>query len=247
MRKKIGLWIVFLSLCMFLCGCGVTLPDMTDEQFNEVGEYAAIIMLKYDANNRSRLKSMEEVEAADAKKARLEALIQAEKDKKEKEKQEKEEQNKQNNDKDNTGDNSVVKPYDQLEDFFTFPDGIQLIYTGYYTCDSFSDEYLSVQASKQKKLLVLQFALANSTEANYSADIFGLNASYKVEVNKTYKRGILNTLFLNDLALYKGEVHAGSTEDLVLLTEIDPNEVPEIQEITLTIKNREKSCTIQLK
>ena len=35
--------------------CGNEIPDLTEEESQRIGEYAAVTLLKYDANNRSRL------------------------------------------------------------------------------------------------------------------------------------------------------------------------------------------------
>ena len=43
-------------LIMGLTGCGENqIPEMTDEQMQRLGEYTAMILMKYDAGNRSRL------------------------------------------------------------------------------------------------------------------------------------------------------------------------------------------------
>ena len=51
------------------------MPDLTDEQMDAVGEYAGLLLVKYDANNRIRLLPREDVEAYDKKQAELEAKL----------------------------------------------------------------------------------------------------------------------------------------------------------------------------
>ena len=55
--KKKG-FALLITICMIfgLSACGENvIPEMTDEELQAVGEYAAITLMKYDANQRSRL------------------------------------------------------------------------------------------------------------------------------------------------------------------------------------------------
>ena len=59
-----------LACAVLFGGCASEIAELTPEQQQQVGEYAAFAMLKYDAEHRSRLVDYSEVEAADEK-ARL--------------------------------------------------------------------------------------------------------------------------------------------------------------------------------
>ena len=43
------------AMMLSMTACGNEIPDLTEEESQRVGEYAAVTLLKYDANNRSRL------------------------------------------------------------------------------------------------------------------------------------------------------------------------------------------------
>ena len=58
MRKKI-LAALLVGAAIMLAGCGNAIPDMTDEQLQEVGEYAAMLLLSHDVNYKSRLVDVE--------------------------------------------------------------------------------------------------------------------------------------------------------------------------------------------
>ena len=65
-RTKLFKLISFSICCMlFFGGCKSEIAEMTDEQQQQVGEYAAFAMLRYDAEHRSRLVDYSEVVAAD--------------------------------------------------------------------------------------------------------------------------------------------------------------------------------------
>lgn len=54
---------VMLISALFLSGCGsTTITNMTAEQSALIGEYAATILLKYDANYASRLVDLSTIE-----------------------------------------------------------------------------------------------------------------------------------------------------------------------------------------
>jgi len=60
MKKKIVAVVCMIPL--LLGGCNSEFPDLTDEQAKVIGEYAAVTLLKYDANNRSRLVDLDQVD-----------------------------------------------------------------------------------------------------------------------------------------------------------------------------------------
>ena len=43
------------AMMLSMTACGNEIPDLTEEESQRIGEYAAVTLLKYDANNRSRL------------------------------------------------------------------------------------------------------------------------------------------------------------------------------------------------
>ena len=61
-----------LACAVLFGGCASEIAELTPEQQQQVGEYAAFAMLKYDAEHRSRLVDYTEVEAADEKARQIE-------------------------------------------------------------------------------------------------------------------------------------------------------------------------------
>ena len=60
------------AMMLSMTACGNEIPDLTEEESQRVGEYAAVTLLKYDANNRSRLVDPEMVIAKLEKEAAME-------------------------------------------------------------------------------------------------------------------------------------------------------------------------------
>ena len=54
-KKKIVCGALLCVMALGMTACGNEIPDLTEAESQRVGEYAAVTLLKYDANNRSRL------------------------------------------------------------------------------------------------------------------------------------------------------------------------------------------------
>ncbi|MCM1569694.1 MAG: hypothetical protein NC081_09655 [Roseburia sp.] len=244
-NKKMKLSAAMAAVLLLMAGCASEMPDTTEEQMNVIGEYAAVMLLKYDANNRSRLVDDATIEAYDKKKAQMEAWKQPPTE------QEENGQNKENGETAGKGDAPSEAAYDSLEDFFVLPEGVNLVYSGYAVIDSYPDdedgeEFFSIDATSGKKLLALKFILNNTTGQSQSLDFFGYNAGYRITVNGEETRRSLTTMLINDMSTYTGEVGAQENKELVLLAEMDAEALDQLDSIVLKIKNEEKACTIRL-
>lgn len=237
--------LLFIGVLLFMGGCGNNIQNLTEEQIAKIGNYSAGILLKYDAQSRSRLVSDLEIEKYDERQARLEELRKQQEEIKKNQPENEEESENRPDDSVET----VPVHYDQLSDFFILPEGVNLVYAGYAVQDMYPEEpdaYAPIECSEGKKLLVLSFLLANNSEQSVSLDFFGLKSSYKITVNNRYTKGIFSTILMEDLATYIGDIEPGQTEKLVLLTEMDEGHLQDIQSITLKIKNVSDEYTIRL-
>ncbi len=239
-KRKIAL---ICAAALLMTGCGATLPEMTDEQADAIGEYAAITLLKYDANSRSRLVDLSQVEQktepvlpAEPKPAPTEEI-----------QQENPSEEPETPVIDHRGEDNVGA--DSVESFLEMPEGVSVLYTGYDTCESYEEEgslYLALEASADKELLVLRFALQNTSETDQEINLAGRRDSYRATINESYTRTALTTMLNKDLSTYMGTVPAGGTEEVVLLFEIDPEQAGSVETISLNLKNDSKTYTIQL-
>ncbi len=223
---------------MLLSGCGNTLPEMTDDQADAIGEYAAITLLKYDANSKSRLVDISVLEES----AAPELPVITEPDPIQPETAET-----GPTVTDRTDPSGGVTAATSLEEFMGLPDGMTLTYTGYDVVQSYQEEgdvYFALEASAGKQLLVLSFYLNNQTGAEQPMRLIDLHNSYRVTVNEDYTRTALTTMLNNDLSTYIETLSDGAGRQLVLLYEIDPVQV---DTITLKFKNTETTYTMQVK
>lgn len=237
--------ISFLT-AMLISGCGETMPDLSNEQINLVGEYAANVLLKYDSHHRGRLMSEEEIEKEMARRAAWEVKIPSAEDPETSKKPS--ETSKPSEPGQEAGEKPPVE-YGKLEDFYDFTDEVGIEYTGYDVCTSYleglDDTSLALDAAPGKKILVLKFLLKNNSDALQQIDMLRRNDSYRVTVNGDFSRTPLPTLFLdNDLSTFQGALMPGASQETVLLIEIDQG--TQISSLTIRLKNEEKESTILL-
>lgn len=229
------------AMMLSMTACGNEIPDLTEEESQRVGEYAAVTLLKYDANNRSRLVDPEMVIAKLEKEAAKEASQEEEKAE----------------ETGSTGTTEVTMPTAQeeitasMEDFFDLPEGVSITYEDYMVADSYpedgvEDDYFALDASVGKKLLVLRFHLTNGSEQEETIDLLNTNSRYIITVNDSIRANALTTMLPNDMSTYAETLEPGQTQELVLLLEVNEDVAGAVQTIALRLKNASNEYTIQL-
>lgn len=240
--------VVAAAIIFLMTGCGDAQVNLTPEQETQVGEYAAMALLRHDANNRSRLVSLEEVEA------REQELL---------EKEQQEQNQNQETEEHSEGMDPVTdiptvekgadneeNAVGSMEEFFGLPEGVTIAYGGLEVCDSYPEngdnEYFTLDAAEGKRLLVLRFNLVNQSQSNQTIDILSQNALIKIIVNGSHTCFALTTMLMDDLSTYKGEVAAGECVSLVLLAELDSDKAETVSDVSLSLKNKSQICKVQL-
>ena len=241
-NKNIVCGALLCTMMLSMTACGNEIPDLTEEESQRVGEYAAVTLLKYDANNRSRLVDPEMVIAKLEKEAAREAAKAAQEEVKAEE-------------TGNTGTTEVTMPTAQeditasMEDFFGLPEGVSITYEDYMVTDSYPEdeaEYFALDASAGKKLLVLRFCLTNGTEQEEKINLLNTNSRYIITVNDSIRANALTTMLPNDMSTYAETLEPGQTQELVLLLEVNEDVAGAVQAIALHLKNASNEYTIQL-
>lgn len=238
MKKRIGLFLLISNMVLVLAGCGNSIPDMSDEQMDAVGEYAAIMLMKYDANHRSRLVDLSKYEE------------EVKEDVSEPQPEEEEGSIPEN---DISGPEIIepqVPEYASMEDFMELPAGVTVTYEGLRICDSYpeeeaANEYFYLEASGDKKLVVLRFTVSNMSAEQQQLDFWNSGNTYKLKMGDTYMRNALTTMLLDDMVSFVGALDAGCSKSLVLLFEAESEFANETQEMNLILKNESKTYTIQ--
>lgn len=241
-KKAVICGTLLCAMVLTMTACGNEIPNLTEEESQRVGEYAAVTLLKYDANNRSRLVDPDIVIAKlekDAAKAAGQENTQAEEQPA------------------GTTASEIESPAAQedittsLEDFFGLAEGVTLTYEDYQIADSYpedgsADDYFALDASAGKKLLVLRFTLTNGSAQEENIDFLSTSSRYIITVNDSTRGNALTTMLPNDMSTYAGTLSPGETQELVLLLEVNEDVAGAIQNISLRLRNVSNEYTIQL-
>jgi len=232
---------IVLAGAVLFGGCSSKIAEMTDEQQQQVGEYAAFAMLRYDARHRSRLVDYSEVEAADeAERAAEEARIAAEEAKK----RETEKKDQKDNDQ-NVIDRTEENPdegytSDTMEDFLGLLPGTLLSYKGYtiqasYPEDNDVSEYFIVEANPGKKFLVLWYTLYNGSGADQDVNFLSDNVAFKSKVNDEVTVTALVTMLNDDMSTLQTTLRDNEEIDCVLIYEIDESVADNLSSIIVKL------------
>lgn len=243
-KFKTGLMAVVLcfGLCFGLTGCGENaIPEMTESEMQAIGEYAAFIVMKYDASNRSRLVTLPpEPTPAPAEQTEPETPKETE-------------EPSGMGEVDNTPitDLSQEEKTDSMEEVLGLAEGLSVSYVDAELCDNYPHEEeldFFVPASEGNKLLVLHFRFSNGTGQDQTIDILGQKEmSFRITVNEDYKRNAMRCLLSDDMTMFKQTISAGESTEAVLIIEVTQNSMEEINSISLNLKNDSNACTIRLK
>ena len=234
MRKTILLTGCLLILSLTLSACG-SYPKMTESQDKAISNYATSLLLKYDAENHSRLVDTSEFmdeynaawEAYNKSKEAYEAQKQLEEKKKIKEIEKENEASSEN----------TTPVVDRTETYSSMPINtfLDIDYTvefaDYFFADRYPEKELSlfepVSADEGMKLLVLRFNVTNNSSSGSQLDIMSKGVTFKVSVNDASYHSAYKTLLDDELSEYFGDFGGNETKQLVLIAEVEENCVVE--------------------
>lgn len=227
-------------LMLLLNGCGNAIPEMTQEQQDMVTEYAAQLLLKYDANYKSTILTEEQSREAEEeliRDAELAALIQ--------ERQEMQ-QAASENESGGEGENPSepdAPVYTDVDSFLGLSDSVEIEYAGYLVCDSYPEsteandwQGVARATSTNSKLVVFTFTLKNVSSSDYLLDMASLGAKFSFRINGNITKTSLTTLLNNDLMMYRDTIPAGETINAVLLIEMPASDTENFTSIKMTMK-----------
>lgn len=234
--------VLCFGLCFGLTGCGQNaIPELSESEMQAIGEYAAFIVMKYDASNRSRLVTLPpEPTPAPAGQTEPETPKGTEAPS-------------GMGEVDNTpvSDISQEEKPESMEEVLGLAEGLSVSYIDAELCDAYPREEefgIMVVASEGKKLLVLHFQFLNGTEQDQTIDIFSQKEmSFRITVNEDYKRNAMRCLVSDDMTMLKQTISAGESTEAVLIIEVAQKSMEEISSISLNLKNDANACTIRLK
>lgn len=243
MKRKILCGGLLLIIAALFAGCSNAIPEMNEEERSMVINYAADIVRKYDSNHVTKLQEPTPEPTPEPTEDQT-------KDNMDENAEEKEPSGTPATETeviDNTEGND--EPVIATVDDFLKLDGFNFSYEGYEVADNYpqndTETYFAMGATDGNKLLILKFMAQNNTGAEASLDMVDSGIRFKVQVNGNTKNALV-TMLLNDFANYQGVIGAGSSEELVVVSEIQDNQADNIASLNLIIRNEDESATILL-
>lgn len=257
-KRKLGI-ACLITVAVSMTACGSSIPEMTEDQNAQIVEYAAGLLLKYDANYDGRLVDMEE--SAPEENTSVETPAPAEGETLPQETEAADSTDMSGTAETDAADTeggtaaeTAASEKRSMEEFYGI-EGITIKYTGYELRDVYSgddgqeetqDLALAMTATKGCKLLVLNFEVTNSGTADENIDMLTAGAKFKISINGGESKYALSTMLPNDLSSYVGTAAPGALMNLVLVREIPEDEAGTIETISLSMRNTSEEATILL-
>ena len=250
MKKKLGFVLLAGSLILSITGCKSAIPEMSEEEMSLVTEYAAGLLLKYDANYQPMLLDDEKLAAEEE--ARQKVLEEAERraaleaEKAEKKAKEQSERENGGDDSSNAQEEIPAVPADiaqllELEQISVSCNGIELKDT--YP-DSGDELFFALNASSGCKLAVLHLALTNVGSGESNVDIFNKAPKFKIAMDGGEYHTTMTTMLENDFSVYAGTLAPGQSLDVVLIADIKEEECAQAGGASLSVKYNGETVNI---
>lgn len=252
--RKIFLYLILLvSVCM-LSGCQDAIPEMSDAEMNQVEEYAAHLLLKYDKNYSSSVLSDEEKQALIDEleaKAKLREQVLAQKEAEELAKQE-EAEAENNSSTDASEDIVELAPtYASIAEFLELEnisiDYVDSVVTQTYPVSTEENDWQGLAvAGRGNNIVVYEFNVTNYNDYDYNLDIKSMKLKASVKINGSVTKAPITTMLTNDFIFYNDVIPANGTVTLVILIELPEEDSDNINSAVLTLKNGTDKITTSL-
>lgn len=237
MRQTRTIISCIIIMSLFLTGCGLyKTVELTEEQSALIAEYAASMLLKYDAQHTNGLMEITD-EPIIIEEAASEEVP-------------KEKQSADGSADDNlSADTALIAP-PPLQEALHVPD-FTIEYVNYEICDIYpaaeSDELVfSMQAQQGHDLLILHFNLSNPTDTAADCDIVTNAPLCRLIVDGDTRLNRQTTILPNDLGDYMGTVEANTSLDTVMVFEIEEGVSDGIEQLELLLNAPEADYSYPL-
>ncbi len=239
--KKIVVYLMILISSVYLCGCA-SYPDLSAEDMAVVTEYAAGLLLDYSGNFEGRLMDLE---AAQEELTQMETVPEKEEITEPENTETDEEQDTQSPTDEEKEETTIIDntepealPAPPINEVLGI-ENVSVQINGYVTTQAYpsSAEVVSgVEAKSGNSLIVTKLTLTNIGSEDITIDMFDKDVSYKVTLNGKKYQSVVSTLLVDDLSTYIGNVSAGASVELVLITEWNADDITNASNMMLNIE-----------
>lgn len=251
MKKGLCMLLV-TAFSVLLCGCNSDMPDLTPEQTALISEYATHLLVKHsEISDRNLLNEKE-----------LEAGIIAEAEERERKSKADEIAQSYLNKEVEMIDGAVAEeenpdeqqapeiiPMQTIAEFYG-EDRFFIDYNSYELCESYPAEgdeefFVAMDATKGNQLCVVKIAVQNIATEDCEFDMIGKKGKFLLQTAGGETIPAQTTMLLDDFSSYKGIITANTTEQMVLVFEVDDS-VTQADLTQLVMKNESGENVISL-
>ncbi len=223
----------FLAGVVLFSGCGATaMPSLTEEQENQIVKYAADAVMRHVNTYNNRLADLSLYEEKEEKPQETKEPASA---------------------MDPTVETTVIDKSEEPASYnlaqVLLPEGFSMEYSGYEVTDSYpqtEEMAFVIDASQNKKLLVLSFTVTNNGTESVDIDINGRKPYCVLRINDTDKYFIQTTLLNDDITTYHGTMEAGAAVQLVMIAEIPEEKADSIETLKLSVTAGDRTTVTEL-
>ena len=242
-----------LIAMLSMSGCSTNaIPELSDEEMHQVEEYAAHLLLKYDANYEGTTVTMEEMEAQRAeleRRARVQAEIARQQAMAVPEVPDTPEES--GNVGGGGSSSGGIAVYTDIDDFLQEP-SLEINYTGYDVCASYPSNAESndwqgvVRATTGNQLIVFHYTVQNTGSEDTVLDMPSKGAKFNFRINGSVSKPALRTLRLDEFSMFMETIPAGGSKDAVLIVEVDSATASAISGLKMTLRYGDKRSELTL-
>jgi len=264
-RKKLTL-LVFCSCVLLLVGCGQVI-ELSDEQTQLIAEYAAEMLLKYDANYVDRIDegnqipeeiTSEEIESEISEETTTEATSTSETSTqsttegatKQNDEPVTSETNSSEEEPDNIDSEPVVGTESNIA-IIAGIDGAGITYRDYTIVDKYpatdeQGEFIYLEASAGYQLLVLQFDVVNYTDEVLPLSLIDTDLDYRIVCNGSQAAKPMLTILMDDLATLETNVEPNIQQEAVLVFQVSDGMQQQLETMDLHVTYNEVDNIIKI-
>jgi hypothetical protein len=229
------------------------IPELSDEEMHQVEEYAAHLLLQYDANYEMTTVTAEEIEEHRQELERR-AQVQAQIAINQALKIPEEPETPEGSGESGSGSGSEpaqVAVYTDIDDFLEEPD-LEINYVGYEVCATYpqntdtNDWQGVVRATEGSSLIVFRYTIQNTGASDVILDMAGKGAKFNFRINNSVSKPALRTLRLDEFSMFLETIPAGGSKEAVLIVEVDAATASSIEALKMTLRYGEKRSELTL-
>lgn len=245
-KKKIFLSGMMVLFTIALTGCGI---DLTDEQNRVIAEYAADLLLKYDADYQERYGNDYDAASEDGEDMTTEAFTTEDltTETMTEDTTEASEADTGSDDGEAAEEDSTVPNEDSgiSNDTVDIAEivgisGASIVYNSCMFLDQYpsldSDgTFIYLEAEEGYKLVVLKFDIANASDMAVEVDLLNSDISYQLVMNDTKTAKPMLTILMDDLGTFSNTVPADSEQSAVLIFQMSDSSIKQIESLNLRV------------